>query len=206
MFSPRYRRQSLVIGLLWFLTLMCSFGLLTWVPSLYVSYFHLPLRRTLQYGALLSLFVFVLPLILRATIDRTGRDLGEVLDATTPSGPVVLAGHSMGGMSILALARQRPELFGDRVVGVFLLAGCVKGITGLGLPAVGIGLLSLVLPPAQAAALVVVPSLATNAWQALDGPALRPLARRLWPMLAMLAFGIILVITPSRSCQKCLLF
>jgi pimeloyl-ACP methyl ester carboxylesterase len=57
-----------------------------------------------------------------ATIDRTGRDLGQVLDASTPSGPVVLAGHSMGGMSVLALARQRPELFGTRVVGVFLLA------------------------------------------------------------------------------------
>jgi pimeloyl-ACP methyl ester carboxylesterase len=35
---------------------------------------------------------------------------------------VVLAGHSMGGMSVMALARQRPELFGTRVVGVFLLA------------------------------------------------------------------------------------
>jgi pimeloyl-ACP methyl ester carboxylesterase len=39
-----------------------------------------------------------------ATIDRTGRDLGEVVDATVPTGPIVLAGHSMGGMSILALA------------------------------------------------------------------------------------------------------
>src|SRR3712207_1693536 len=58
----------------------------------------------------------------KATIDRTGRDLGEVLDATTPTGPVVLAGHSMGGMSIMALARQRPDLFGGRVVGVLLLA------------------------------------------------------------------------------------
>ena len=63
-----------------------------------------------------------------ATIDRTGRDLGEVLDATTPSGPVVLAGHSMGGMSVLALARQRPELFGTRVVGVFLLATSADGL------------------------------------------------------------------------------
>src|SRR3712207_8134062 len=42
----------------------------------------------------------------RATIDRTGRDLGQVLDAVVPSGPVVLAGHSMGGMSVMALARQ----------------------------------------------------------------------------------------------------
>ena len=64
----------------------------------------------------------------QATIDRTGRDLGQVLDAVVPTGPVVLAGHSMGGMSILALARQRPELFGDRVVGVFLLATSAGGL------------------------------------------------------------------------------
>jgi pimeloyl-ACP methyl ester carboxylesterase len=68
-----------------------------------------------------------------ATIDRTGRDLGQVLDATTPTGPVVLAGHSMGGMSILALARQRPELFGTRVVGVFLLATSAGGLVETGL-------------------------------------------------------------------------
>ena len=68
-----------------------------------------------------------------ATIDRTGRDLGEVLDATTPTGPVVLVGHSMGGMSVMALARQRPELFGPRVVGVFLLATSAGGLVETGL-------------------------------------------------------------------------
>lgn len=68
-----------------------------------------------------------------ATIDRTGRDLGEVLDATCPTGPVVLAGHSMGGMSVMALARLRPELFGDRVVGVFLLATSAGGLVETGL-------------------------------------------------------------------------
>jgi pimeloyl-ACP methyl ester carboxylesterase len=67
-----------------------------------------------------------------ATIDRTGRDLGEVLDAVAPHGPVVLAGHSMGGMSILALARQRPELFDDRVAGVFLLATSAGGLVSSG--------------------------------------------------------------------------
>jgi pimeloyl-ACP methyl ester carboxylesterase len=87
----------------------------------------------------------------KATIDRTGRDLGQVLDATTPTGPVVLAGHSMGGMSIMALARQRPDLFGPRVVGVFLLAtsagGLVEtGILGLALKVVRrLGLLPLYL-------------------------------------------------------------
>ncbi|RBY82478.1 alpha/beta hydrolase [Geodermatophilus sp. TF02-6] len=69
----------------------------------------------------------------RATIDRTGRDLGEVLDAVVPHEPVVLAGHSMGGMSVMALARQRPELFGSRVVGVFLLATSAGGLARTGL-------------------------------------------------------------------------
>jgi pimeloyl-ACP methyl ester carboxylesterase len=68
----------------------------------------------------------------RATIDRTGRDLGQVLDAVVPRGPVVLAGHSMGGMSVMALARQRPELFGTRVVGVFLLATSAGGLVSHG--------------------------------------------------------------------------
>jgi pimeloyl-ACP methyl ester carboxylesterase len=73
----------------------------------------------------------------RATIDRTGRDLGQVLDAVVPEGPVVLAGHSMGGMSVMALARQRPELFGTRVVGAFLLATSAGGLVSAGL--VGFG-------------------------------------------------------------------
>jgi pimeloyl-ACP methyl ester carboxylesterase len=69
----------------------------------------------------------------QATIDRTGQDLGQVLDAVVPAGPVVLAGHSMGGMSVMALARQRPDLFGDRVVGVFLLATSAGGLVETGL-------------------------------------------------------------------------
>ncbi|MBO0891436.1 MAG: alpha/beta hydrolase [Acidothermales bacterium] len=56
------------------------------------------------------------------TIDQLGRDLYAVLNAAVPRGPVVLVGHSMGGMTIMALADQRPELFGDRVVGVGLIA------------------------------------------------------------------------------------
>ena len=76
-----------------------------------------------------------------ATIDRTGRDLGEVLDAVAPDGPVVLAGHSMGGMSIMALARQRPELFGTRVVGVFLLATSAGGLVSSGIVGRAVSLL-----------------------------------------------------------------
>ena len=58
----------------------------------------------------------------RATVDQLGRDLQAVLERHAPAGPVVLFGHSMGGMTVMALARQRPELFGPRVTGVFLLA------------------------------------------------------------------------------------
>src|SRR3954447_12647978 len=56
-----------------------------------------------------------------STIDQLGRDLGVVIDELAPSGPIVLVGHSMGGMTVLALADQRPELFGPRVIGVALV-------------------------------------------------------------------------------------
>ncbi|MDQ4008195.1 MAG: alpha/beta hydrolase, partial [Actinomycetota bacterium] len=58
----------------------------------------------------------------RSTIDQLGADLRQVLDEVVPTGPVVLVGHSMGGMTAMALAEQAPELFGERVVGVGLLA------------------------------------------------------------------------------------
>jgi pimeloyl-ACP methyl ester carboxylesterase len=74
-----------------------------------------------------------------ATIDQTGADLLAVLRATvTPGEPVVLVGHSMGGMSIMALAEEHAELFGEQVVGVALIntsAGKLKEMT-LGLPLV----------------------------------------------------------------------
>ncbi len=59
---------------------------------------------------------------LSATPRRLGRDLGRVVDALAAPGPVVLVGHSMGGMAVLALARERPQLFGTRVAGVALLS------------------------------------------------------------------------------------
>jgi uncharacterized membrane protein YfcA len=71
----------------------------------------------------------------------------------------------------------------------FLLAGFVKGVIGLGLPTVSMGLLALVMPPVQAAALLVVPSLVTNLWQMAAGPALAPLWRRLWSMMAGVGLG-----------------
>lgn len=73
--------------------------------------------------------------------------------------------------------------------GVFLLAGTVKGVIGLGLPTIAMGLLGLVMIPAQAAALLLLPSLATNLWQALAGRALLSLLVRLWPMLFAVCLG-----------------
>ena len=58
----------------------------------------------------------------RATLAQLGRDLRAVLDALAPEGPVVLAGHSMGGMTVMAFAEQYPELVGPRVVGAALVA------------------------------------------------------------------------------------
>jgi uncharacterized protein len=65
----------------------------------------------------------------------------------------------------------------------FILAGLAKGVTGMGLPTVAIGLLGLMMVPAEAAALLVVPSLITNVWQFGAGRNRLPLLRRMWPML-----------------------
>lgn len=71
---------------------------------------------------------------------------------------------------------------------VFLLAGAVKGVTGMGLPTIAMGLLSLWLSPVEAAALLALPSLLTNLQQAWGAHA-GSLLRRLWPMLAGIAAG-----------------
>jgi pimeloyl-ACP methyl ester carboxylesterase len=69
-------------------------------------------------------------------IDDLGRDLAAVIAQVAPEGPLVLAGHSMGGMTIMALAEQHPELFRERVVGVALVstsAGDLDAVA-LGMP------------------------------------------------------------------------
>jgi pimeloyl-ACP methyl ester carboxylesterase len=57
-----------------------------------------------------------------STIEQLARDLDAVLRTRVPRGPVVLVGHSMGGMTIMGLAALRPELFGSRVVGAALIS------------------------------------------------------------------------------------
>ncbi len=78
------------------------------------------------------------------------------------------------------------------VVITFLLAGAVKGVIGLGLPTIAMGLLGLAMSPAQAAALLIVPSTLTNLWQLAAGGHLPALLRRLGPMLVMIFVGTLL--------------
>jgi pimeloyl-ACP methyl ester carboxylesterase len=56
------------------------------------------------------------------TLDLLARSLKQVLDETVPTGPIVLVGHSMGGMTIMALAEEHPELFGARIAGVVFVS------------------------------------------------------------------------------------
>jgi uncharacterized membrane protein YfcA len=79
--------------------------------------------------------------------------------------------------------------FALTLLGIFFLAGMVKGLLGLGLPTVAMGLLGLAMPPVQAAALLLVPSLVTNVWQLLAGPRFAALVRRLWPMMLAIVIG-----------------
>src|ERR1700740_2641310 len=69
------------------------------------------------------------------------------------------------------------------IAAVFMLAGFVKGVVGLGVPAV-------TMARSQALAIVIVPAVVTNIWQTFVGSYLRDIVRRLWPLLLGTAFGI----------------
>ncbi|MGW0956604.1 alpha/beta fold hydrolase [Streptomyces sp. NPDC002545] len=82
------------------------------------------------------------------TIDQLGRDLKAVIDAAAPEGPLVLVGHSMGGMTMMALADQYPELIRERVVATAFV-GTSSGRLGevnFGLPVAGVNAVRRVLP------------------------------------------------------------
>jgi len=83
-----------------------------------------------------------------------------------------------------------PDPFLIAIAAVFFLAGFVKGVIGLGLPTVAMGLLAVSMPPARALAIVIVPAIITNIWQTFVGPYLRDITRRLWPLMAGTAIGI----------------
>ncbi|PRX44000.1 pimeloyl-ACP methyl ester carboxylesterase [Prauserella shujinwangii] len=69
-----------------------------------------------------------------STIEQLALDLDAVLRAVAPDGPVVLLGHSMGGMVIMELAQRRPEVFAEQVRGVALIATAAGEVGARGLP------------------------------------------------------------------------
>jgi hypothetical protein len=87
--------------------------------------------------------------------------------------------------------------------GVLLLAGFVKGVIGLGLPTISVGLLGLIMTPLQAAALLVIPNLVTNIWQLAIGEPVGVLVKRLWPMLAGIGLGTLIgsLLLPREASQ-----
>ncbi len=73
----------------------------------------------------------------------------------------------------------------------FLVAGVVKGTTGMGLPTVATGALGAFVAPLTAAGLLIVPSFVTNLWQLFAGPSLTPLVSWLWPMMTAIVAGTV---------------
>lgn len=78
------------------------------------------------------------------------------------------------------------------VAATFFVAGIVKGVTGMGLPTVAMGVLGALISPLAAANLLIIPSFATNVWQLLAGPGFGLLIRRLWPMMLAIVAGTML--------------
>ncbi|GAA2051173.1 alpha/beta hydrolase [Williamsia deligens] len=67
------------------------------------------------------------------TTAQAGADIAAVIRAVVPSGPVVLVGHSMGAMAVMALASREPELFGEKVIAAGLVATAASGIADVGI-------------------------------------------------------------------------
>lgn len=83
------------------------------------------------------------------------------------------------------------------IVAVFAIAGMVKGMIGLGLPALSMGLLTLVMSPLQAASLLIVPSMLTNFWQLFAEGGVWPLLRRFWSLAVAIVVGSLWSIFPT---------
>jgi uncharacterized membrane protein YfcA len=73
----------------------------------------------------------------------------------------------------------------------FFLAGIVKGVAGMGLPTVAMGILGAIMSPVSAASLLVIPSFVTNFWQLFTGPACLVVMKRLWTMMLGIVVGTV---------------
>jgi putative MFS transporter len=113
LFAPGIRRTFLVIAALWFLTSMVSFGLQTWIPSLYTGMFGIPFEKAMEYNLVATLAVLALPLVLRFSIDRIGRR------------PLPLLGTAIGGIALVAL------VFVDRSATLVVVGLAIIGQIGI---------------------------------------------------------------------------
>lgn len=111
------------------------------------------------------------------TIPQLGRDLAAVIKQKAPDGQLILVGHSMGGMTVLAFARQFPEVVRHRVIGVGLIATAASGLSSAGIARI------LDTPAVKAARLAVMAAPAV-VQQSRD--AIRPI---LSPILKVTSFG-----------------
>jgi putative MFS transporter len=105
LFTGSLRRTSLVTALLWFLTALVSFGLSTQIVSIYVGTFKIPLAEALRYNTIVAISIFILPVILKLSIDRIGRR------------PLPMLGTLIAGVALVAMIIPPLE---QRVLLVFL--------------------------------------------------------------------------------------
>ena len=89
--APQVRRSFSITAALWFITALVSFGLLNWVPSIYVRIFNIPIDKALAYNSIVAVSIFLLPVLLRQSIDRVGRR------------PPAICGTAIGGAALLGI-------------------------------------------------------------------------------------------------------
>lgn len=97
LFGKELRVRTIIIIGLWFFTSFASFGLTSWVPSIYVTVFHIPVDQALRYSAIMaSIFLFVAPSI-ALVIDIVGRR------------PLAIGGTAIAAAALLTLAFYQPD-------------------------------------------------------------------------------------------------
>lgn len=113
LFAREIRSTSLIVALLWFLTSLASFGLSNWIVTLYVSMFDIPIAQALRYNIIVSVSIFILPVILRFSIDRIGRR------------PLPMWGTAIGGLALIAI------VFVDRSATLLVVTLAIIGQVGI---------------------------------------------------------------------------
>jgi len=79
------------------------------------------------------------------------------------------------------------------IAGAFLIAGIAKGAIGIGLPPIAIGLMTLAMPLEDSLAIMAIPTLLTNVWQAIYGRGFLPLLRRFWTLAVPAMMALLFV-------------